>query len=110
MATLSADQLLDLRADIGDDGTVFTDTELHRLYTRASSDYEGTVVLALWQLLIQAAKLYKYQIAQSLEDPNATFDHLKKMYDVAKAELAGADNQALFVSLRPVPPPDKDEP
>ena len=69
MATLSAAQLGDIQGDlgIGSDGAVFTDSELHRLYTRADSDYELTVVYALEQLMVDAAKLNDYTAGSSSE-------------------------------------------
>jgi hypothetical protein len=109
MATLSSAQLLDIRADLGDDGTVFTDTELHRLYTRASSDYNTTVVLGLRQMLVNAAKLHDYRIAQSAESKSQIYKQLKDML-VYWEKRAESRQQVQMVGMSPVPVRDKDEP
>jgi hypothetical protein len=109
MATLDADQLTDFRGDIGDDGTVFTAAELHRFYTRAESDYAKAVVLALRQLLANAAKFNDYRIAQSAENKSQVFTHLRELltYWEARAESA---SQVKIVGMRSVPPREKDVP
>lgn len=109
MATLDSDQLTDIRADIGDDGTVFSDAELHRLYTRTSSDYNKAVVLALRQLLMNAAKLHDYRIAQSSESRSQVFKHLKMMLEYWE-EKAETRQQVQIIGMAAVPPRDKDTP
>jgi hypothetical protein len=81
MATLTADQLADMQGDlgIGSTGDVFTDKELSRLYTRAGSDYDLTVVYALDQLLVDAAKLNDYTAGASSEKKSQVFNQLKMM-------------------------------
>lgn len=84
MATLSAAQLGDIQADlgIGQDGAVFTDAELSRLYTRAESDYDLTVVYALEQLMVDAAKLNDYTAGSSSEKKSQVFAQLKAMREM----------------------------
>lgn len=109
MATLDADQLLDFRGDVGDDGTVFTDAELQRFYTRANGNYNKAVVLALQQILMNAAKLHNYSLAQSSESRAQVFDHLKILLAMWQ-ENARSTQQIRFVGSRVVPTRVKDEP
>ena len=109
MATLDADQLLDFREDVGDDCTVFTDPELHRLYTRASGNYNKAVYLAYRQILTNAAKLHDYTLAQSSERRSQVFDHLKTMLAIWDAD-SRSTQQIKFVGSRVVPTREKDEP
>lgn len=81
MATLSSDQLSDMQGDLGisDNEAVFTDDQLHRLYTRADSDYELAMVYALDQLLMDAAKFNDYTAGSSTEKKSQVFAQLEKM-------------------------------
>ena len=81
MATLTSDQLGDLQADLGlgDDQSIFSDAELHRLYTRADADYDLTVVYAIDQLMMDAAKFNDYRAGSSSESKSQVFEHLKAM-------------------------------
>jgi hypothetical protein len=81
MAELSSDQLGDIQGDLGiaDDEAVFTDAELHRLYTRADSSYDLAVVYALDQLLMDAAKFNDYKAGSSSESKSQVFKHLQGM-------------------------------
>ena len=84
MATLDSDQLSDIQADLGisDDEAVFTDDELNRLYTRAGSDYDKSMVYAIDQLMMDAAKFNDYKAGSSTESKSQVFDHLKAMRQV----------------------------
>jgi hypothetical protein len=110
MASLSSAQRTDLRADIGDDGTVFTNDELDRLYTRAESNYDLAVVLALRQLLANAAKLHDYRLAQSMENMSQVFGHLKHVLAYRENVVVGAQRQVKLFGARRIPPPDREEP
>jgi hypothetical protein len=81
MSTLSSDQLADLQVDLGisSDGSVFTDAELNRLFTRAEADYDRTVVYALDQIMVDAAKLNDYTAGASEEKKSQVFTALEKM-------------------------------
>ena len=89
---LSEDQRRDMRRDLGlaDDGGVFTDTELDRLFTRAGDDYALAVYLAFRQLLANAAKLNDYRLGSSSESKSQVFKHVQGMMEVWGKE-AGVD-------------------
>lgn len=113
--TLTATQLADFRADIGDaTATVFTDIELNRLYERASENYAQAIVLALRQLLANAAKLHDYRLAQSTESLSQVFSNVKQLLQYweerVDEETAGTAGQIRIIGLRGVPPRDKDLP
>lgn len=98
MATLTADQLADLQADIGitDDESVFTDDELHRLFTRADEDYPTTVAYSLKQLWRSAAKFANYTQNASSEEKNQIFKNLGELVAHAEKE-AGISGGAISV-------------
>ena len=81
---LTADQIGDLQRDlgIGTTGAVFTDAELNRLFERAGSDYDLTVVYALRQLLVDAAKLNDYTAGASTEKKSQVFKQIQEMLKV----------------------------
>lgn len=109
MATLTSDQLTDLRADLGDVPTsTFSDTELNRLYTRAESDYTQTIVLALRQMTMNAAKFNDYTAGMDTDKKSQIFDHLQKM--LAYYEGKSGKQQVQIVAMRSVPPRNKDKP
>lgn len=109
MATLTSDQLADLRADLGDvPTTTFTDDELHRLYTRAESDYNQTVVLAVKQMLANAAKFSDFTTGMDESKKSQVFDHLKYLLSLYVGQ--SGSQQVQIVAMRSVPPRDKDEP
>lgn len=110
MATLTTDQLLYLRDDIGDDGTVFTDNELNRNYTRADGDYNKAVVITLRQLLAQSAKLHDYRIAQSSESLSQVYKQVKGLLDYWESQVVRASQQVRIVGARTVPPRYKERP
>lgn len=88
MAELTAEQLADLQADIGitNDQAVFTDAELHRLFTRADEDYNTTVAYALRQLWRSAAKFASYTQNASREEKNQIFKNLGELVFHAEKE------------------------
>jgi hypothetical protein len=110
MATLTADQLADFRADIADDGTVFTDDELHRLYTRAGADYNTAVYLAWRQLLADANKFFDYTAGQTKLSKSQVREHIRDMMAFWKAEATTNAQQVRLVAANSVPPRWKDEP
>ncbi len=97
--SLSAEQLTDLRADLGDQLSpyAFSDAELDRLYERNDSDWNSTLIMAIEQLLQNSAKLYNYTAGYTRQDEGQVFDHLLKMRDV----FLGKENNALFVRVSP---------
>lgn len=111
MADLSAAQLADFQGDIGigSDEAVFTDAELNRLYTRADSDYNKAVVLAIRQMLASAVKLNDYRIAQSSESRSQIYKQLKDMLTYWES-VAQTTQQVTIVGMRAVPPRYKTDP
>lgn len=112
MATLTADQLGDIQADLGisNDGTVFTDAELQRNYTRASGNYDKAVVISFRQLLAQANKLHTYSVASASENLKEVRDNLRDSLTYWEERVLGQSQQIKIVGLRGIPPRWKDEP
>jgi hypothetical protein len=110
MATLSSAQLTDLRGDVGDvDSNAFTDDELNRLYTRADSDYEATVILALWQLLISAVKFRDFVVGFTRDEAATIFDNMKAAYELRRQYYSGK-KQVMIAGLEVIPTYRKTEP
>jgi hypothetical protein len=105
MSDLTATQISDLRADIGDEDTpyAFTDAEFQRLWVRASENYNYTVVLALRQLLMNAAKFYDYVSGFTRQEQEKVFGHLKSMHDLWQAQLK-SETQVNIVGITIIPP------
>lgn len=100
MAEMTADQLSDFRKDIGDedsDNYVFTETEINRLFTRADSDYDRTVILALEQLITNAAKFADYTVGQTTERRSQVFDQLVRTLDIKRQSTAAGDQATVFM-------------
>lgn len=112
MATLTDEQRSDLQGDLGitADESVFTDTELDRLYTRANSDYNGTIVLALRQLLANTAKMADYTAGQSSEKISQIHGNLSKMLAYYEDRVGMEDNQVVIAGMRSTPPIYKELP
>ncbi len=104
---LSSDQISDFRADIGDQLSpyAFTDTELQRLYTRKDENYDRALLLAIDQLLANAAKLYDYTAGYTRMSRDQVFNHLM---DLRKLIAARANQTVQIVGLRVVPQIKKD--
>lgn len=111
MAELTATQRADLQGDldIGSAEAIFTNDELDRLYTRADEDYDATVVLAIRQLLMHAAKFADYTAGQTSEKKAQVFEHLGRLlaYYEKKADSA---TQVQIVGATSVPPRTRERP
>jgi len=109
---LTTTQRADMQADLAlsADESVFTNTELDRLYARADSDYNGAVYLAWRQLMADAAKFNDYTAGQTQEKKSQLFEHVKEMVAFWKGEARTAGNQVRIVGLNEIPPRWKDEP
>jgi hypothetical protein len=109
---LTADQLADMQGDLGitTDGTVFTDPELNRLFTRAEEDYNTAVYLAWRQLLGDSAKFFNYTAGHTRIEREKVFEHVKAMVEFWKAESRTAANQLKILGLTEIPPRIKDDP
>lgn len=83
----------DFRDDIGDANSVFIDADIDRLETRAiarygaDAAYEGARVLAIQQLIANAAKFSDYTANESSEKKSQVFKNLKDLLDIYKADL-----------------------
>jgi hypothetical protein len=114
MATyeLDADELTDIRTDIGDANTppVFSDDELQRLYTRKEGSYEATVVLAYDQLIGSAAKLFDYTQGQSSESRSQIIKQLKTVRDLWAARERSSRPKISIANIRRIPPKYKRTP
>jgi len=109
---LSADQLLDMQTDlaIGTNEDVFSDTELNRLYTRASSDYNLAVYYAVRQLYTQASKFHDYRVANSEFELSQVVKNVEKLLDFWQGESRTSANQLRIVGGLKIPPRDPDLP
>lgn len=109
--TLTSDQLSDLQADLGitSDQSVFTDSELNRLFTRAVGDYELTITYAVRQLLMQAARFNDYTVGQTSESKSQVYKQLKDTLTYYETKQQGKQ-QVKIVGMRPVPTRGKDIP
>lgn len=89
MATLTAEQLSDFRADIGDTGSspAFSDAELQRLYVREGT-YTKAVLLAFDQLIANAAKFTDYTQNDTQEKKSQVFENLRKTRAVWAEKVA----------------------
>jgi hypothetical protein len=112
MATLTAAQRADMQGDLGIsfDGSVFSNTELDRLYTRASSDYNLAVFYGYRQLLAQANKFFNYTAGMTRIQRNQMRDNIRDAMDFWKDEARVSGNQVRMLGLLEIPPRDKDEP
>lgn len=109
---LTAQQLDDLRSDLGVTSAIFSDDEVNRAWDRvegASNDtqrHEATLALMARQLWTSSAKLHDYTAGQSSEKLSQVVDHLKAVYAEFKPALDAALNQRQQVvigAVRPIP-------
>lgn len=111
---LTTEELLDLRADLGDNGTAraFTDDELERLFVRANERYAVAMVLALNQLLASAAKLNDYTQNETQEKKSQVFEQLVKLraFWQLEATRSSPPRQVRVAQLGVRPPRERDEP
>jgi hypothetical protein len=109
--SLTTAQLTDMQADLGitDDESVFTDTELNRLYTRASNDYNTAVYYGWRQLLANVAKFHNYTAGMTKVERGQVFDHVEKMVQHWSDKVQGAQ-QVGMAGLLSIPPKQKDMP
>jgi len=111
MATLTPEQIEDLRADLGDqtEPYAFTESELQRLFTRADGDYYKTFLLALEQLTMNATKFYKYVAGFTRAEQDEIFEQLKAMLEYHTKKQSGT-KQAFISGIAHRPPFIKEEP
>lgn len=96
----------DFRADIGDVNEAFEDADIDQLETRAlarygaDAGYEGARVLAVQQLIANAAKFSDYTANESSEKKSQIFKNLKDLLDIYKADLADVVESAAGANVR----------
>lgn len=102
----------DLQGDIGisSDQSVFTDSELERLYARAESDQDLTVYYAFRQLLANANKFYDYSAGMTSEKRSQIRSNLKDSVEMWDKEARNSDNQVESLGLTEIPYKKKDKP
>lgn len=112
MATLTAEQITDMQADlaIGDDESVFTNDELQRLYDRGGDDYNLAVYYGWRQILSASAKWVDYQVAQTKVSRSQAFEQIKVMVGFWQGESRSAANQVKIMGAVPVPTRHKPKP
>ena len=89
---LSDTQIDDFRSDIADINQAFSNDEIQRLYTRAGS-YEGAILLAIDQLIMNATKLTRYQQNMTSENREQVLSNLLKARSIWESRLAAATNK-----------------
>lgn len=117
MATLTATQLSDLRADLGDTGgtPAFSDAELQALWDRLTAapnetvQHEATLALAFRQLLAQATKFHSYSAGQVSENLQQIRDNIAAMFELYKPSLDAATDQSRQLIISKVGKRDKQE-
>lgn len=112
MASLTSDQRTDMQGDlgIGSDESVFTNSELDRLYTRAGESYDKAVYLATRQLLANAVKFHDYTAGMTKVQKSQIYDHLKEQVEFWKDEARVAGDQVKLVGINRIPTRHKDRP
>jgi len=109
--TLTAEQLADLRIDMGNvDATDFTDDQLQRLYVRAGSSYEATVRLGLRQLLARIAGQVDYKAGETYERRSQRYAQLLALLEYWDAKTDGSAGDMLMIGSYAVPTVDREAP
>ncbi len=116
MAVLTATQLTDIRADVGDSNEAFSDVELQRLWVRvenASSDevrWDALKASIFEQLLNDATKLHDYSAGAVEHKLGKIYDQLEKRYKEYKYALndaRGLKRGVTHLKMRQFPDPDR---
>lgn len=110
--TPTADELADLRTDMGAVAAGFTEPELNRFWYRvrgasdANTQYEATLALMARSLLTNSAKLRDYSTGNTSEKMSQVFEHLKDIYAMYKKSLdraLGTNNDVAMGVLSDIP-------
>ena len=120
MSDLTADQLSDIRFDLADINSAFSDTELNRLWTRLSSvsgdtlRLEAVKGLAVRAILHDAAKFNSYTAGKTSEQKDQIFQHYQRLYDSfyrkAVEAALGTSPSTAWAALREIPHATRTEP
>lgn len=119
--TITAQQIADLRADIGDNGNppAFEEPELSRIWDRLASAaddtqrHEAALGLMARQLLNNAARLHDYAAGNNEEKLDQVFKHLQTVYEMYRPAMQaalGQKKQVVMSKLRAVPRQDRAQP
>lgn len=120
MADLTATQLSDMRFDLADISSAFTDDELNRVWARAdgasdtATQFEAAKGLVIRALLHDAAKFNNYTAGMRREEKEKIFDHYRKLYEDMYASIVdgilGQQQQVVWAALRGYPHQTRTEP
>jgi hypothetical protein len=117
---ITAQQIIDLRADIGDTNNTFSDAEIERIWERVSGasneliQHEAALALMARQLMNNAAKLHDFSVAGDSNRLSQIFEHLKDIYKMYSPSLEIALGvkpvQVAKGLMRGYPHPDRESP
>jgi len=117
---ITAQQLADIRADIGDeDGTIWTDAEISRVWERVSGAantlqrHEAALGLLVRQLLGNSAMLHNYRAGATSESLQQVYQNLERLYAVYKPSVEsalGSNRQAARRWVKGAPRQDREYP
>lgn len=120
MSDLTADQLSDIRFDLADVNSAFTDAELERLWDRLDSvstdalRLEAVKGLAVRAILHDAAKFNTYTAGKTTEQKDQLFQHYARLYDglykKAVEAALGTSPATAWAQLREIPHATRTEP
>jgi len=120
MADLTADQLSDIRVDLADASSAFSDAELQRLWTRVESvtntarRLEATKGLAIRAVLHDAAKFNDWTAGETSQKKEQIFKRYKDLYMAFYAKvvdsLLGTQKQLAWAQIRAHPNQERTEP
>lgn len=107
---ISEQQLIDLRADFGDEDEssnveVFTNGEISRIWDRVANaenetiQHEAALALMYRQVLSHANKLHDYSTGSSSEKLSQVRKHLKDSYEMYKPSLDAALSRQTQMSM-----------
>lgn len=109
---LTEQQISDLRTDIADVNSAFSEAALNRIWDRVAgarddnARHEAALGLMARQLLANANLLHDYTAGQSSEKLSQVRAHLKDQYEMYRPALEAALNQKkqfVIGSIAPVP-------
>lgn len=119
MAVLTATQITDIRADVGDTKEAFSDAALQRLWVRvenASSEevrWDALKAIIFDQLLSDATKLHDYTAGAVQHKLSKVYDQLEKRFKQFKYALddaRGLKRGVAHLKMRNFPHPTRIEP
>lgn len=91
MIFLSSAPALNIPIQITYKYSVFRDEEITSIYDDVSQSFDATMLALIEILLIDAAKRFDYEHANSKMKPSQVFKNLKDMHDLYKEKVADAN-------------------